>query len=228
MGLIKRKVSTVWSNNLAYAIGLLTADGCLNKDGRHIWFSSKDLQLIEAFKKSLLLTNKIGRYARGGETEKRYYCITFGDIYFYKFLNSIGLTPAKSKTIKSVEVPQSYFSDFLRGLFDGDGSFYTFQDKRWPNSFSFKLSVASASLDFLTWLKDILTQYYGVRGYIHKGDGVWNLEYVKGDTKKIFTVMYHSNNILRLDRKYCKVRDAIAEDSQRGLVYLQKQRKKPW
>lgn len=227
MGRIQRKVNTAWSNNLAYAIGLLTADGCLNKDGRHIWFSSKDLQLIEAFKKSLLLSNKIGRHARGGETEKRYYCITFGDIYFYKFLNDIGLTSAKSKTIKSVKVPQSHFSDFLRGLFDGDGTFYTFQDKRWPNSFSFKLSIASASLNFLTWLRTTLTQYYGVRGYMHKGDGVWNLEYVKGDTKKLFTIMYHSNNMLRLDRKYCKLRDAIAEDNQRGLVYLQKQRKKP-
>lgn len=225
MGKVKRKVDITWCNNLAYAIGLITADGCLNKDGRHIWFSSKDSELIETFKKSLRLSNKIGKYARGGETEKRYYYITFGDIYFYKLLNNIGLTPAKSKTIKRVEVPQSYFSDFLRGLFDGDGSFYTFQDKRWPNSFSFKLSIASASLDLLTWLREALTQYYGVKGYMHKGAGVWNLEYVKGDSKKLFTVMYHSNNVLRLDRKYCKIRDAIAEDEQRGLSYLQKQRK---
>ena len=225
MGRVQRKVNTAWSNNLAYAIGLIAADGCLNKDGRHVWFSSKDQQLIEVFKKSLLLSNKIGRHARGGETDKRYYCITFGDIYFYKFLNDIGLTSAKSKTIKHVEIPFLYFRDFLRGLFDGDGSFYTFRDKRWPNSFSFKLSIASASLDFLTWLKSILNKYYSVKGYIHKGAGVWNLEYVKGDTKKLFTVMYYSKNILRLDRKYCKVRDAIAEDNQRGFPCLQKQRR---
>jgi len=60
---------------------------------------------------------------------------------------------------------------------------------------------------------------------MHKGAGVWNLEYVKGDTKKLFTVMYHSKNILCLDRKYGKVKDAIAEDEQRGLAYLQKQRR---
>ena len=140
MGQPQSKVSTKWSGNLAYAIGLIAADGCLNKDGRHLWFSSKDLELIEKFKKSLGLSNKIGKYARGGETEKRYFCITFGDINFHSFLNSIGLTPAKSKTIKFVKIPKNYFADFLRGLFDGDGSFYTFRDKRWPNSFSFKLS----------------------------------------------------------------------------------------
>ncbi len=221
---VKRKVNTSWRSNLAYAIGLIAADGCLNKDRRHLWFSSKDLQLIETFKKSLRLSNKIGRYARGGEKEKRYFYLSFGDIYFYKFLNTIGLTSAKSKTIKHVDVPRLYFSDFLRGLFDGDGSFYTFKDKRWPNSFSFKLSIASASLDFLNWLKGILTKYYGVKGYIHKGDGVWNLEYVKGDTKKLFSVMYYNRNALRLERKYCKLRDAIQQDKHWGIPQLQKQR----
>lgn len=224
MGLIQRKVNTTWGNNLAYAVGLIAADGCLNKDGRHIWFSSKDLQLIRAFKKSLLLNNKIGRYARGGEIEKRYFYINFGDVCFYKFLNGIGLTSAKSKTIKSVKIPPSYFRDFLRGLFDGDGSFYAFRDKRWPNSFSFKLSIASASIEFIKWLKSILSEYYGVKGYLHKGAGVWNLEYVKGDTKKIFLAMYHSNDILYLERKYRKIKDAIEKDSKHGLPYLQKPR----
>ena len=224
MGLIQRKVNTEWNNNLAYAIGLITADGCLNKDGRHIWFSSKDSELIEKFKKSLKLSNKIGKYARGGETEKRYFCITFGDINFYNFLNNIGLTSAKSKIIKYVKIPRPYFPDFLRGLFDGDGTFYTFRDTRWPNSFSFKLSIASASLDFIVWLKTILTKYYGVKGYIHKGAGVYNLEYVKGDSKKISKIMYGRPNILYLSRKYSKIMTALEEDKEFGLPFLQKQR----
>ena len=220
-----RKIDLRWSKNLAYAVGLITADGWLNKDKRHLGFTSKDLQLIRAFKKSLKLNNKISKHARGGETEKRYYGITFGDIYFYKFLNSIGLTSAKSKTINHVKVPQLYFPDFLRGLFDGDGSFYTFRDKRWPNSFSFKLSIASASLNFLNWLKVILTQYYSVKGYMHKGVGVWNLEYVKGDTKKLFYIMYYPAHSLRLNIKYRKIKDAIVQDKHQGLSYLQKPRK---
>ena len=91
MGKIQKKVNTSWNSNIAYGVGLITADGCLNKDGSHILFSSKDFELIEKFKKSLYLNNKIGRYARGGETEKKYFCITFGDINFYNFLNKIGL-----------------------------------------------------------------------------------------------------------------------------------------
>ncbi len=44
------KINIQWSPELAYAIGLLVADGCLSKDGRHIDFTSKDLELVESFK----------------------------------------------------------------------------------------------------------------------------------------------------------------------------------
>jgi len=224
VGKIKSKVDTSWSGGLAYGVGLIASDGCLNKDRRHIWFSSKEIELINLYKTSLGLDNKIGKYARGGEKEKRYFCVTFGDINFYKFLNSIGLTSAKSKTIKSVTIPPAYFPDFVRGLFDGDGTFYTFQDKRWPNSFSYKLSFASASYEFLSWLKNVLTELYSVKGYFHKGAGVYNLEYVKGDSRKIFEVMYHSKATLFLSRKHSKIKSALNQDNLVGLPYLQKAR----
>jgi len=226
--MLRRKVRIEWSPNFAYAIGLITSDGNLSKDKRHISLVSKEAEMLVNFKNSLCLKNKICKRStkdtdRG---EKNIcFCVYVGDMVFYEFLNSIGLTSAKSKTIKHVEVPQPRFPDFLRGLFDGDGSFYTFQDKRWPNSFSFKLSIASASLDFLYWLKSKLTEYYGVKGYMHKGTGVWNLEYVKGDTKKLFYIMYHPGHSLRLNRKYCKIKDAIDQDKHLGLPYLQKPRK---
>ncbi len=225
VGVLQRKINVSWSENFAYAIGIIASDGCLSKDKRHFWLSSKDLEIIKKFKRSLSLKNRIGRYARGGEKEKRYFYISFGDAYFYKFLNKIGLTSAKSKTIKAVRTPHKYFPDFLRGLFDGDGTFYTFWDKRWPRSFSFKLSFASASIDFVIWLKEKLTECFGVRGYIHKGDGVYNLEYVKGDSKKLFKVMYHDKNILCFSKKYHKIKTALKQDEKFGLSILQKQRK---
>ena len=164
----QHKVRIGWSSDFAYAIGLLTSDGNLSKDKRHIKFGSKDVELMEKFKQALSLKNAITKNARGGETEKRYLSISFGDVVFYKFLNKIGLTAAKSKTIQSVKVPDKFFRDFFRGVFDGDGTFYTFWDKRWPNSFVFKTSIASASIVFIHWLKGRLTKLYKVKGFIHK------------------------------------------------------------
>ena len=218
------KVKTEWSPNFAYAIGLITSDGWLSSDRRHIGLVSKDVEVIKNIQSALSLTNRITRAGRGGEIVKKYFKIVFGDKAFYRFLNKIGLTAAKSKTIRAVETPNKFFSDFLRGLFDGDGSFYSFWDKRWPNSFCFKLSFASASSDFIGWLKNKLAELYDVKGYFHKGVGVTNLEYTKGDSKKLFSAMYYSDDVLLLRRKYLKMKTAIRKDRKLGLEYLQKQR----
>src|SRR3990167_11054371 len=93
------KVRIEWSSKMAYVVGLLATDGCLSIDGRHIDFTSKDLGLVEIFKENLNLSNKIGKKARGGQVEKKYFRIQFGDKSFYEFLLGIGLTPHKSKTI---------------------------------------------------------------------------------------------------------------------------------
>jgi len=223
-GQLQRKVRIEWSSNFAYAIGLITSDGCLSKDGRHILFASKEIVLINIFKKALNIKNKPTKYARGGETEKRYFSLSFGDKVFYQFLLDIGLSPTKSKIIKSVKIPDRFFSDFLRGLFDGDGTFYTFWDTRWKKSFCFKLSFASASRDFTEWLKTELSKKYSTTGYIHTGAGVHNLEYVKGDSRKIIEQIYHRSDLLFLPRKYRTIQRALAKDARYGILSLQKQR----
>lgn len=111
------RIKTEWSNDLAYIVGLMTTDGNLSIDGRHISFTSKDIQLIKTFKKCLGIKNKIG-LKTSGFSEKKYPHIQFGDINFYKWLVGIGLTPHKSKTLGKLEIPDKYFFDFLRGHFD--------------------------------------------------------------------------------------------------------------
>jgi len=54
----QKKVDCIWSPHFAYAIGLLATDGSLSIDGRHIDFTSKDLELVKIFKKYLGLKNK--------------------------------------------------------------------------------------------------------------------------------------------------------------------------
>jgi hypothetical protein len=214
--MLRNNISIEWSSNFAYAIGLITSDGSLSKNTAQINFGSKEIEMMTNFKEALGLSNKIGNHARGGEVEKKYFCLNFKSRNLYDYLLTIGLTPAKSKTIQSVDVPDSAFADFLRGLFDGDGTFYTFWDNRWPSSFVFKTSFASASLDFIRWLKIRLTQLYAVKGYIHKGAGVFNLEYAKGDSRKLFNSMYYGKEILFLERKYDKMKTALTYDEQRN------------
>lgn len=165
--------------------------------------------MVENLKTSLSLQNRIVERLTKRGTKN--FVIQFGDKAFYTFLNQIGITPAKSKTIKHVKIPNQFFHDFLRGFFDGDGTFYTFWDKRWPSSFGYQISFASASSVFIKWLQIRLKQLYHVKGFIRIGDGVFNLRYVKGDSRKLFSVMYHTNGLF-LKRKYDKIINALEQD----------------
>lgn len=194
-----------WSKFIAYAVGLLTADGCLSSDGRHIEFTSKDEEQVKNFIKCLNLTNKITQKSRCKEKDKRYYHVQFGNIKFYRFLESIGLSPRKSKTIKRVNVPQKFFPDFLRGLFDGDGNFniFTHPESQYPQ---IRTRFFSGSHQFLKWLQKEINDRLKTLGYITKnGDGE-ALEYAIRDSLRILKFMYHSLDTPRLSRKFEKAK----------------------
>lgn len=208
-----KKTSTLWSAKLAYAIGLITTDGNLSKDGRHITFVSKDLGLIKTFNRSLGIKPKICLKKSGFAPNKLYYYVQFGDKNFYEFLTSINLTAAKSKTLGRLVIPKRYFFDFLRGCFDGDGSFYSYWDKRWASSFLFYLSFISASLNFLNWLRQSIRKPTGATGHIDLSAGsTYQLKYAKKDARLIIKKMYHSTSLPLLKRKYTKVMLALSID----------------
>ena len=97
----KGKVNIQWSADFAYGIGLLVSDGNLSPNGRHIVFTSKDLEMIELFQQSLKIEATVGRKSSGRGLEKRYHVAQFGDVLFYQFLLDIGLMPNKSKYRKN-------------------------------------------------------------------------------------------------------------------------------
>lgn len=213
---LKKKITTNWSPNLAYVVGLITTDGCLSKDKRHIDFTSKDIKLIKTFQNCLGLQNiKIG-YKKSGS--KRW-CprIQFGDVNFYRWLEEIGLTPRKSKTIGALKIPDKFFFDFLRGCFDGDGSIYAFWDPRWHSSYMFYLQFASASITYLNWLKKIIYCMSNVKGRIKPSGGCYLLVYAKAGTRILLKKMFYSENIPCLERKLVKAKKIITIDNRHSL-----------
>lgn len=207
----QNKVEIKWSPEFAYAIGLLTTDGNLSPDGRHMNFTSKDRELAETFKKCLGINNKIGLKARGYEQEKKYCVIQFGDVNFYKFLVGIGLMANKSKTLIALDIPDKYFFDFLRGHSDGDGTFYSYWDPRWRSSFMFYTVFISASNKHILWLQDEIYNRLRIKGHITKSvnDSVYALKYAKVDSLKLLPKMYYDTGVICLSRKRVKIEKAL-------------------
>lgn len=213
------KVKIEWSPAFAYAIGLLATDGNLSPDGRHLNLTTKDEELALQFKECLHLTNKIGRKSRGGDlADKKYYVIQFGDKNFYEYLVSIGITPAKSKTLHRLDIPQKYFIDFLRGCIDGDGTIgaHRHPESKYPQ---LRIRLVSASKKFLEWIKQttaVVTKIDG--GWIETDNkGLNVLAYAIKDSVKLLSFLYYPNVEYYLKRKYTKAVPFMkSEEKRRG------------
>ncbi len=212
-----KRREVIWSPELAYAIGLIATDGCLSNDGRHLFFVSKDIQQIKNIKKCLGLKVKIGVHKAGIRMKNRnYHRVQWGDIFLYNFLLKIGLTPNKSKTIGALVVPDKYFFDFLRGNFDGDGSFYSYFDPRWESSFMYYISFTSASVLYVEWLQKTLNNLLKVDGHItkvrineEKCSPIYNLRFAKRESLIVMNAMYSTRCEVCLSRKRLKIVRAL-------------------
>lgn len=209
------KVKIKWSPEFAYAIGLLVTDGNLSPDRRHIVFTSKDLELINKFQKSLRINFHIGRKASSSQGVKKYFVVQIGDVNFYKFLLSVGLMPNKTKIIKEIKIPRKYFFDFLRGHLDGDGSFYSYWDPRWKSSYMFYTAFVSASINHINWLREAILNLCNAKGHITKSvnDSVYQLKYAKAESLKLLRKIYYNNRVVCLSRKRIKIEKALAVEN---------------
>src|SRR3989344_430109 len=215
----KKIIDTKWRPNLAYAIGLITTDGCLSSDGLLFDLTSKDMEQLLNFSKCLNVDFKIGNKwnSKGDECLR----IQFKNRVFYNFLLSIGLTPRKSLTIGKLAIPDKYFFDFLRGCFDGDGCFYSYWDPRWKSSHMFYLGFASASLKHLLWLQEEIEKRVNIKGHItgRKKNVFFQLKYAKKEALEIIKKMYYNQKVVCLSRKRIKIEKALVVEKEQQKEY---------
>ena len=206
-----------WSADLAYAIGLITTDGNMSPDGRHITLTSTDTPLLTTFLKCLQNSAKITRNPIGGFPNSRpAYRTQFSDVKFYRSLLKIGLTPNKSLTIGQININNKYFKDFLRGHLDGDGSVIYYKDeylthinKKYVYDRLF-LYFISSSKKHLVWLRNEIFKLICMKGSlnvkINKTRIVIHPTYVlKFSTKEakiLLNWIYYKPDLPCLDRKY--------------------------
>jgi hypothetical protein len=201
-----------WSKNLAYAIGLITTDGCLSNDSRHLTLVSKDIEQITTFAKILKLKNKISFHKSTYNPQGVYYHIQFGNVILYRFLIDIGLTSNKSLTLGVLKIPTKYFADFLRGHLDGDGNISIVSHKQSLHP-QLRLKFCSASLKHIEWLKESISKFYMIKGgHITNGNNkVFHLTYGKSDSIQLLEFIYYVGVKYFLSRKYNYYIDKMGE-----------------
>jgi intein/homing endonuclease len=180
------------SNNKAYILGFIYADGSVCKNYLSIWLSDKDIEILEFIKLELKYEGKI--YVRNNEIKNKKY-VGFS-VSSKKMVNDlIKLGVVRNKTYLSKELPiydKKYEAAFLRGFFDGDGSIYL-NNNRGYDEYTI---CFSGNIRVLGQIKNILIGYdissCNIR-HRHSSDESCMLE-IRGNLniEKIYNLFYNN------------------------------------
>jgi intein-encoded DNA endonuclease-like protein len=190
---------------MAYILGFMYADGniVITKRGNHyVAIYTSDKELLVAMANCMKAEQKIS--ARISDTGCNYR-IQIGSKEWFYDLGILGLFPDKTARMRLPKIPQSYFGDFVRGYFDGDGNVWTgtIHKERRTTTKTIQVFFTSCSHLFLTDLLQLL-QVNGIKGggmYVSKKGNFTRIIFSSNDALKIYEIMYNGRHKLHLGRK---------------------------
>lgn len=184
----------VWSGDMAYILGFWFADGNIFKKRFSIGQNSKRKYILEKFLKKMCSNYPIRQDATGN--------CRF-DILSEKIVADIKRLGGKENKSLDVEfpyIPYKYLSDFIRGLWDGDGSIFY---DNWLGAY--RSVLTSGSKNFINRTHCELKKHIdGLNGSISHDGNIFRLKFCKSDTKKLKSFLYGKNicRCLKLKEKY--------------------------
>lgn len=112
------------SKDKAYFLGLLMADGCNTNTTVKINLQINDIILLQLFKNYIEYTGSIKINVSKTINKKDQCLITLCSKKLCKDLTNLGCIKAKSHYTYFPDIPEEFYSHFIRGVFDGDGSIW--------------------------------------------------------------------------------------------------------
>ena len=115
------------TQNKAYFLGLLYADGCVHSTQPRFLISlqEEDSYILENFKEDLQYNGKLYYRPSKNIKHKNQVCLEVTSIILKNNLIKLGCIPSKSLSLTfptEDQVPHHLLNHFIRGYFDGDGS----------------------------------------------------------------------------------------------------------
>lgn len=124
------------TNNKAYILGFIFADGSVNKNYLSIKLSKNDIEILEFIKKELEYDGNIRNYIING---REYVDLTICSNRMINDLKKYNIIPNKTYSVDCMPELDEYQISFIRGFFDGDGSIYVY-NKRGFNEYTINFS----------------------------------------------------------------------------------------
>lgn len=195
---------TIDSPEKAYWLGFICADGCIYKDGGKLTIMVKDREICEKFKAAIKSDHKISdREVYDKRTDKIYTesSIQITNTLFVSNLINLGVTFKKSSVLSFPDIKESYYSYFIAGLFDGDGSI----SFRSNGKIACNLISTKEVLDFI---QEYLENTFNIlpkslTKVSENCDNVFKIYWQSDeDCLKLLNFIYQGNKKIYLTRKY--------------------------
>ena len=197
LGLTKRRELKLPQTRAGfYFLGLLSSDGYVSSSTYEVRIALKqdDKEILYKLKDCLNFGN-IYEYHYDGRTSTAMLSIV--NKYFHNSILKLGIHPNKSRTLKFPGIPEKYIQDYIRGVFDGDGSFYYHSRNK-----AYHSSICSGSKPFMDELHSIIKKKANLNGgCYYENRGYYYFRMSKRDTIKFGDWLYSSSPI-HLERKY--------------------------
>ena len=184
---------STWSERSAYLLGIFFSDGyLLDTDGRkRLGFSFKDRQLFDVVYRELGLRHTPKQIRSGS------WRVQFGAPDLFDELVALGCPPRKSLVIQMPSVPPEHFGSFVRGYFDGDGSFVVRSETRLRTTpyLHPQLTFTSGSELFLHALSARAVEQCGIASRVVRGQSCWTLiSAAIGSIESWYRLMYEGSS----------------------------------
>ena len=183
----------------AYWLGFLYADGCVTNKAVRLEISIKDRKHLEKFKDILQYQNAHFYFRKDIES----ILLHMNSSVMVQDLEKLGCVKKKTYILQfpnTEQVPLSLIHHFMRGYFDGDGCIYVH-----PKLYSISTFSLVGTLDFLQRYQEVLNQ--GIcktttnKIYSLKSQNIGSISFGGSlQVKKIYDFLYHDAT-LYLERK---------------------------
>ena len=186
----------------AYILGFLYADGCNCKNNISICLQERDKNILDRINLAIGSNRPLSfiDYSKRDGNCQNQYRLSITNKYMADKLASLGMVQNKSLVLEFPEwLDRNLYSHFIRGYFDGDG----YVSKNYYNA---KLSIVSTK-DFCESLRKILSNDVGINSSIylcHNNDTIVTRTLQisgRNQIRKFLDYIYNDAN-LYLQRKY--------------------------
>lgn len=154
------------TQNKAYILGLLYADGNVGKDNYviQICLQEEDKHILEQIKNELNSNRPLYFKETNNKNNswKNTYSLILNDEHMHQSLINKGVVPQKTFKIKFPEfLDEKFIKHFIRGYFDGDGCFCFSKRKDRRNCYSSNFTLTGTS-DLCQRIKEIINEKFNI------------------------------------------------------------------